>query len=152
MLIFAQFCFGLTALELLRLGWICRWLDAARYGKLHSMKGLLKAAGKHKADLVAYSGAGTSYALMGHTALHWAAAKVCITTTTDLASFPFLPTNPSLFSFPFLPTNPSLPSFPFLPTNPSLPSPPAFPSPEHQHVKTAPPVVATGACICYMPT
>ncbi|KAA6428792.1 MAG: hypothetical protein FRX49_01667, partial [Trebouxia sp. A1-2] len=51
------------------------WLDAARYGKLHSMKGLLKAAGKHKADLVAYSGAGTSYALMGHTALHWAAAK-----------------------------------------------------------------------------
>ncbi|KAL0048479.1 hypothetical protein WJX82_004224 [Trebouxia sp. C0006] len=51
------------------------WLDAARYGKLHSMKGLLKASGKHKAELVAYSGAGTSYGLMGHTALHWAAAK-----------------------------------------------------------------------------
>lgn len=54
----------------------CRWLDAARYGKLHNMRSLLKASGQHKAALVAYDGAGTSYGLMGHTALHWAAAKV----------------------------------------------------------------------------
>jgi len=54
----------------------CRWLDAARYGKLHSMKALLKTSGAYKATLVAYNGTGTSYGLMGHTALHWAAAKV----------------------------------------------------------------------------
>jgi len=92
------------------------------------MKGLLKASGKHKADLVAYSGAGTSYALMGHTALHWAAAKVCITTATDLA-----------FLF-------------FLQTKPSPPSPPPLTTPKHQHVKTAPRMVATGTCIYFMPT
>jgi len=90
-------------------------LDAARYGKLHSMKGLLKASGKHKAELVAYSGAGTSYALMGHTALHWAAAKVFSTITTDLAFFLFLHTRPS----PLL----SLPTLLFLPFLPSCPSP-----------------------------
>ena len=70
------------------------------------MQGLLKASGKHKADLVAYSGAGTSYALMGHTALHWAAAKVCITAAPDLAFLFFLHTKPS----PFTPS--SLPSLP----------------------------------------
>ncbi len=87
--IFATSRFCLVALEILKLGWMCRWLDAARYGKLHSMKGLLKASGKHKAELVAYSGAGTSYGLMGHTALHWAAAKVCITMTIDSAFLSF---------------------------------------------------------------
>lgn len=54
----------------------CRWLDAARYGKLREMKTLLHVYQRDKADLVAYNGQGTSYGLMGHTALHWAAAKV----------------------------------------------------------------------------
>ena len=40
------------------------------------MKALLNACNRHKAALVAYNGQGTSYGLMGHTALHWAAAKV----------------------------------------------------------------------------
>ena len=56
----------------------CRWLDAARYGKLHTMKTMLKASNKDKAALIAYNGKGTSYGLMGHTALHWAAAKVLL--------------------------------------------------------------------------
>lgn len=54
----------------------CRWLDAARYGRLPVMKALLHAYNKDKVALVAYNGKGTSYGLMGHTALHWAAAKV----------------------------------------------------------------------------
>ena len=109
MLTFAHSCFGRIALEILKLGWMCRWLDAARYGKLHSMKGLLKASGKHKADLVAYSGAGTSYALMGHTALHWAAAKVCITAAPDLAFLFFVHTKPSPPSPPAPPLIPPPP-------------------------------------------
>ena len=74
-----------------------RWLDAARYGKLHTMKALMNARSKDKAALVAYSGQGTSYGLMGHTALHWAAAKVTtwLLLTTLLTSkntlFPFFP-------------------------------------------------------------
>lgn len=51
------------------------WLDAARYGRLPVMKALLHAHNKDKVALVAYNGKGTSYGLMGHTALHWAAAK-----------------------------------------------------------------------------
>ena len=82
------------------------------------MKGLLKACGKHRADLVAYSGAGTSYGLMGHTALHWAAAKVCITTTTHLPFFP---------------------NFITLPPSSPPPSPHILTSPKRQLVKTAPP-------------
>ena len=66
----------------------CRWLDAARYGKLHTMKALVNARSKGncQAALVAYSGQGTSYGLMGHTALHWAAAKVTTLLTKLLTS------------------------------------------------------------------
>ncbi len=133
------------------------------------MKGVLKASGKHKADLVAYCGAGTSYALMGHTALHWAAAKVCITTTTDLAFLFFLhnepsspsppssnpPPSPPSSTSPPSPPSPPVPPLPpllSLPSLPSCPSPRPLTTPELQYVKAASPMLGIGTCICCMLT
>lgn len=47
------------------------WLDAARYGDLHTMQSQLAA----HPELLQYSGTGTSYAFTGNSALHWSAAK-----------------------------------------------------------------------------
>lgn len=47
------------------------WLDAARAGDLHCMQQLLL----QDSRLLNYRGAGISYAFVGNSALHWAAAK-----------------------------------------------------------------------------
>jgi ankyrin repeat protein len=47
------------------------WLDAARAGDLPVLQGLLQ----QQPQLLNYQGAGISYAFVGNSALHWAAAK-----------------------------------------------------------------------------
>eukprot|EP00899_Mesostigma_viride_P012305 jgi/Mesvir1/21075/Mv17228-RA.1 len=50
-----------------------RWLDASKAGDVKSIKALLHE--QDKAALLAYKGQGNSYGFVGHSALHWCAAK-----------------------------------------------------------------------------
>jgi tetratricopeptide (TPR) repeat protein len=54
-----------------------KWIHAARHGDVEALSGLLR--GGNAAALLQYAGQGTSYSFLGHTAMHWCAARGHVT-------------------------------------------------------------------------